>query len=302
MLRRPWPIVILALLQILTPIANIGMNSWLFHVSLTEFFASFRHTSFFEIYQTFLLMPVAGIALFAMKKWSYPVFLTSWIVGVLGNAQAWRQMIGANLAHSFAPTWLLLLMIVLNLALLIYFMLPSVRDAYYRPNIRWWENQPRYMMAIQAHAVLKTNAVATEGGVALADGAAATPSEQIEVLIENLSQDGMKVAPHGAELSETKGFEPGQHLSLSFRVIDHAYEVQGKVVHTDPGKASGLVLVHTSESRAAFKFMMREFRAMKIERRPKVFTFEDSWEDFKLWLISFKKGPSALLPELPRKK
>jgi hypothetical protein len=85
---------------------------------------------------------IAGIAVFSVRKWSYPVFLVSmlWIT---------FQMLRTFSPHLHITELIftIILPILFNFLYVSYILLPKVRAAYYDPGLRWWETKPRYVFS-----------------------------------------------------------------------------------------------------------------------------------------------------------
>ncbi len=142
--NKPWPLLILAFFHFIEPLTKIVFYSFYWHISPFEFVrVVIEHNggSMITNFEFFLLFPVAGLALFAVKKWSYFVFLA---------VQAWVFIVNVPYLIELYQTnqaWLLLSFIgfgLLNIAMVTYLLLPAVRIAYLDPRIRWWEAKPRY--------------------------------------------------------------------------------------------------------------------------------------------------------------
>lgn len=141
MLRRPWPIVILALLHWLAPFGNLLGSLMLSPVNLKPFNIVWSNITASSWIVSALLVTVpiiAGTAIYAIKKWSYPVFLTCLVV-----------MIGINVyEHAQYPQdyslGFLAFVSLLNLSVVSYFLLGTVRAPYFNSQLRWWETAPRY--------------------------------------------------------------------------------------------------------------------------------------------------------------
>jgi hypothetical protein len=142
--NKPWPLLILAFFHVIEPLTKILFFSVYWHISPFEFISivlEYNADSMIDNLRFFLFFPIAGLAIFAVKKWSYFVFLAIQVWVFITNIPYLMEMYQAN------QTWLLLSFIgfgLLNIAVVTYLLLPAVRIAYLDPRIRWWEAKPRY--------------------------------------------------------------------------------------------------------------------------------------------------------------
>lgn len=147
--RRPWPIVFLALIQLFTPIGSVFSSAIANGVDFgTMFLAIWRKASFIDQF-TIFYMPVilAGLIFFTKRIGLYLVTLS--VLVTLGfNVYEFIRSDGS------VPIWMLIGVSAVNLALVGYLFLPSVREVFLNPAIRWWEHAPRYIVNLPA-AVMK---------------------------------------------------------------------------------------------------------------------------------------------------
>lgn len=96
---------------------------------------------------TFGALPIAGFAILAVKKWSYPIFLASygWTIG--HSVYTW---LGAAQTNTVP---FLLLILFSNLMAVRYFLLKEVRAPYQDSRLRWWESKPRYKISTRAQMI-----------------------------------------------------------------------------------------------------------------------------------------------------
>ncbi|MFN8792497.1 MAG: hypothetical protein ACK5Y2_13665 [Bdellovibrionales bacterium] len=76
MRKRPWPIVILAVLHALAPIGNILFNAWLSGFTLAIFWKALWLPENRETLFVFTAIPILGaIMIYLCKKWSYYLYI-----------------------------------------------------------------------------------------------------------------------------------------------------------------------------------------------------------------------------------
>jgi hypothetical protein len=151
MKTRPWPIVILALTHIFAPIVNMSYSAYLQKMDLIAYLQNIFHANgAWKSALVYSSMPVAGVCIFLMKKWSYPLFLSILAFMFYSNYETWREYPDVfNLPN-------LLFAYALNLGIVTYFLLPAVREVYFNPRLRWWEAKPRYSVNLASEVECST--------------------------------------------------------------------------------------------------------------------------------------------------
>ena len=168
MKSRPWPIIILALLQLLTPISNFGLTYFLFGQGPVEFIAASLKTSpLFFLGDSFGVYLMMAYAIYACRVWSYPVFLGGIGFNLVRTLQAHA------LYPNQTPLAIILPIFLLNVILVSYFLIPDVRRLFFEARLRWWESKTRYQVELPCTVYYKTKAHRftirdiSEGGVGL---------------------------------------------------------------------------------------------------------------------------------------
>ena len=140
--HKPWPLLILAFIHLIEPISKIIFYSLFFNITPSHVVLSvYQSETLLHFLEFLFLFPIAGIAIYSVKRWSLPVFLI---------VEAWVFYINASYLNDLYQTqqlWLFgsfVLFGLLNLAIVTYLLIPAVRIAYLDPHVRWWEAQPRY--------------------------------------------------------------------------------------------------------------------------------------------------------------
>lgn len=264
MKRRPWPIIILAFIQILMPFFNILMNAWLENVSPDIYFRAFVHFQPpAKVATFFLLYLISGAAIFLMKKWSYAVFLliTSW--NILSNIIIWvRDYYPSSHSlwtdHSF---WILVLANLTNIAFVTYYLLPSVRKVYFDRTVRWWESKPRFLLKILANFQQNKN------------------PQSIPCTICDLSMGG-------AFIETSQQLAMGDTITLSIPLYDRSIQIKSTVIHKREGNSSpeakgyGLQFQRNPETDKKIKNLTACLRSFGFPLR---WEPESTWESFVDW-------------------
>ena len=144
---KPWPLIILAFFHFIEPLTKISFYSAYFSVNPVDVvLIEYQASSTLQFFEYFFLFPIAGIAIFAVKKWSFPVFLIieAWVL--ITNIPYFNEL---YLTSQFLLLGFFILFGILNITVVSYLLLPAVRIAYLDPRIRWWEAKPRYSVDIE---------------------------------------------------------------------------------------------------------------------------------------------------------
>jgi hypothetical protein len=238
MKSRPWPLVILAVLQLFSPIATVFFNAFAFGVKPTYVIQWILEKPPLQVFEALFLMPIAGIAIYQMKRWGYFVFFTAMVWGLVSNLRA----IG-NAQGAFSPG-IVIVLFALPMCLALYFLLPSVRRTYFDPSVRWWEAARRFLLEVPL--VAKT-----------ANGA-------LQAKIQNISEGGVAFV---AEDSKIDGLE----LDLSFQVSGVSFAVRGQVMYSiaqaGGTRAYGVRFLHTPETKKQFSRLMKGLELIGVVHR-----------------------------------
>ena len=215
MRHKPWPILILALVHCLLPFFNAAMAARASNLGYFQYlYVFFRIESFSQILTHFLLLPIAGWAIYSMKKWSYPLYLI--VMGWASYNTLWNfhSLHLVNISSFFVP-------ILVNLILMSYFLLPSVRKVYFNKSLRWWESQERYPFITPCKLIASGKTLSGE--------------------IQNISEGG-------CFLKTKDAFAPVDPFRIFFSFESFSFELSAVVIHT-PDLTSA---IHSS----GFKFVL----------------------------------------------
>ena len=268
MLARPWPIVILAVLHLLGPVGNLFLSAWVQKQTINDYFYSLIHTSStWGLIDFFVLLPLAGIALYLCKKWSYPVFLVIAGTTVYSNFTTYQQYSDMFTLNMFLITF------ILDAVFVGYFLIPAVRAPYIDPRLRWWESKPRYLIRFRT---ILTNSQKKSNGVM------------------------MDISQGGAFVKTSSPLNTQEPVRLSFSVLGKEFNVKGQIVYQRQGKVPGygVQFLHTAQSKRSIKRLTRGLKNMGIPTR----TQFDWKSDLITWVADFVTTGKGLIPKLPPKE
>jgi len=184
---KPWPLLILAFFHFIEPVLKILFYSTYFQMNPVDVTViEFQTASPIHVFEYFFLFPIAGLAIFSVKKWSFPVFIAVEVWVLAANLPYLTELYQTN------QLWLFGFFItfgILNITVVGYLLLPAVRIAYLDPHLRWWESKPRYAVDISVNI----------------------NGESIG-MIKNISKSGIFIATHNDLLIDSE-------LKLEFSLI-----------------------------------------------------------------------------------
>jgi len=200
------------------PFPNILISAVLQHISVSRYISSYDSPGW--MFLNFAHLPIAAVAIFAFRRWSYPVFLgcMAWAGWVC--TQNWLQF-----PNSF-PLTLLIGTFAVNIAITSYFLIPSVRAPYFDKKLRWWERKPRFLLQLSAEVK--------------------TGFSTSTVKIANIAEGGVFVtSPRNIPIDEK--------VKLSFNLFDMEFSLEGRTIYKRPGKPKGYGIQFTqSQPRTKF--------------------------------------------------
>ncbi len=145
MRRRPWILIVLAVFHILAPLGNIAFNAVISGRHIMNYFTMAMSPAYLSKNWVMIVAPiVAGLAIYACKKWSFYVYLAS-ITALFAFSYLGFLSKGGTISLGA-----LLLVYFINIAVVVYFLIPAVRNIYFDRRMRWWEAKPRYQCDFQA--------------------------------------------------------------------------------------------------------------------------------------------------------
>lgn len=267
--RKPWPLIVLALLHFFEPQVKLLFYSWLWHLPVGTLLQSLSAQQ--NSWRTFLFLfsfPIAGIAIFVVKNWSLPVFFAIQIITLC------QHLYDAAFSPTHLPIAYAVLFIFLNLVVTTYFLLPAVRVAYLDPRVRWWESKPRYQVRWPAYLTQDTRA--------------------FEATISNISEGGFF-----CELPQRTPLETTQEVVASFSFQERRFEVRGEFRHSHFAEQKSFYGVEfvglpTSLLRS-LKSCLRELDRLGTPRKP---ARENPFKSFRRWFVRLVTTGKGLLPEI----
>ncbi len=139
MRRRPWPLIILAVLHLIAPIGNIIFNAYLLDRSIPSYFVYALSPEYLVTNWVIIVAPiVAGFSIYSCKRWSFFVYLVSITALFVFSYEGYHSK-----SHLIGLLPVILVYFT-NILVVSYFLIPTVRNIYFDRRMRWWEIQARY--------------------------------------------------------------------------------------------------------------------------------------------------------------
>lgn len=256
---RPWPIIIIALIHILAPIFNVYFSAQLNGVGFYDYLEYlFMNKHILENAFWMLLPLITGVSIFKFRKWSYFLLMGFTIATSTLFIQEW-------LSSPKMPLSTFLILETINLIIFCYFLLPSVRNVYLKPSLRWWEQKPRYLVDINGLIEIKNS---TSTGI-----------------IRNISEGGVMI-------ETVLDFSRGDIFNLSFEIFQKKFVMQTQVVFKGT-EGFGTFFTKVSPSQNELNKVIDQ---LAVQGYPLRTERPNLKENFKHWLKGAIKG-KGLFPQ-----
>lgn len=269
MRTKPWPIILLAIMYFLGPIFNTLAGALVMKISYWHYLVSFfKYNSLFDKVAMLTLYPLAGVAIYLCKPWSYPVYLFVMITSFYLNYQDFKHFSNIFTLPIFIMT------VIFNVGLVSYFLIPSVRTTYFNRRVRWWESKPRFLIHLPA----------------LLD----TPEGQKECELLDVSEGG-------AFIRLQDPLSPENLYTLHFSLFNRPLSIQARIVYRrHEGVAGyGLQFQFKEQEASQYRKLMKGLRLIGIDVR----TPAPEWkESLAQWFVQVMKTGKGLVPEIPTQK
>lgn len=202
MKRKPWILIVLALVHIFAPVGSFLFNAVSGGRSLAEQWHYWTQVlpPYFLIFYVALPM-LAGIFIFVCKRWSYFAYLVCIIIIMASNVFSFYSH------RSWTTFFLLLFVLLIDILLVAYFIVPSVKKLYLDPRMRWWESKPRYKYAQTGHIENKPITITniSEGGLLFSSDLDFPVGNDLEIIWQDAGKEFKAI---GEVVYKIKAAEP----------------------------------------------------------------------------------------------
>ena len=269
MRRRPWPIIILAVLQLFMPILTIYLAASFYSMGLVQYLRTLSYLrSQWDFYAFFAMPVLASMAIYAVRKWSYPIFLgtIAW--------QMYHDLTHWTMSSAVFPTEVLIMSYVFNVLAVSYMMLPAVWSLYFNPKFAWWRSKPRYLLS-------HVGEMKGEKGFR-------------ECKLLDISQGG-------AYLESNWELDTSEDIALTFNYSGLHFVGKAKILHK--GKKGLMTFGYGLEfrdldraSRKILNQIIRSLKRLNMEQVPKHAIKKEGFVNWALHLVSTGHGLVPMLP------
>jgi hypothetical protein len=201
MRNKPLIFQLLSVLFLLEPAIKILYFKASTHFDFATIMANVMSRSGFrEVFDFWIVFPIAGLMLWKLRKWTYFAFLgvMAYLIFSIFTYEKYTWPYNSD-----SPLFYHYFIIAITLLTIAYFLVPDVRAPFFNRKLRWWETKPRYKIMIPAKVTGNKITFQSE--------------------IMNISQTG-------AFLQDSNHLSPGDVVSLTFESEGLLMEIPVKVV------------------------------------------------------------------------
>lgn len=202
MKNKPLFFTIISILCFIEPLIKILYFKAITHFDFVVILANLKsRNTFLEVFDFWLVFPMAGILILKLRKWTYFAFL-----GILiyinyniftYEKYTWPYNSDTPFMYNYVITFLSLLVFA-------YFLLPKTRQPFFDGRVRWWEPMTRYNVQMSCKLHSKNLVFPTQ--------------------ILNISRTG-------AFLLDSRYLNVGDHLELEFTYKDMQLLIPVEVIN-----------------------------------------------------------------------
>jgi hypothetical protein len=202
MKNKPIIFSVLSSLCIVEPLIKVLYFKALTHFDFLVIFANISaRNSFREVFDFWLVFPIAGLLILKLRKWTYFCFM-SLLAYIVYNISTYERYTWPY--NSDSPFMYHYLISLLCVGTFVYFLSPKVREPFFDRRVRWWEPKSRYHVQIMGKL----------------QGSHLTFPTQI-----------LNISQSGAFLEDSKYLNTGDSLVLHFVFFGQMIDVPVEVIH-----------------------------------------------------------------------
>jgi hypothetical protein len=262
MAKRPWIIVILAVVHALSPVGNLIFNALWVGFSPSDYvYNAFQRQNLVHLWPSMLLPLIAGVAIYLCKKSSFFIFLLCMVGLFIYSLQGYNEHVHNHVLIQ------LIFSFSMNIAIVSYFLLPAVRQIYMDKSLRWWETEDRFQWDQECHF---------EDHLQKCTG-----------IIANISKSGLFINADILPMDNTT-------LKIEFLFMGNTHSLTGTaVLHGPQRKGFGVRFIHGPESKT---LVPQIIASLKTEGRLMIARRLDPEGSLWNWIKSLGKSRKGLIP------
>jgi hypothetical protein len=269
MRHRPWPIVLLALFQLMMPAIVTFLGARFYSIDFFRYLHTLSYLKSPLEFRLFFILPViASLSIFAVRRWSLPLFFAVVSLSFYLDLSHWMM------SATIFPTLLVISTHVVNLMAVSYLLIPAVWSLYVNPKFAWWRSKPRYLLSHIGD---------------LKGGHGFTSCRVLDI------------SKGGAFVESDALLQSQDEVALSFNYSGLPFLARGKIMHRKPREEGGFGYgvefgPLSRESKKVLNQIITSLKRMKLEQVPSVLR---KGEGFGSWLMHLISTGHGLVPDLP---
>lgn len=202
MKNKPFIFTFLSILCLIEPAIKVLYFKATTHFDFMVIISNLQaRNSFMEVFDFWLVFPIAGALILKLRKWTYFTFM-SILAYIIYNISTYEKYTWPY--NSDSPFMYNYIVVMLSVAVFVSFLFPQVRKPFFDRRIRWWEPQTRYNVQISC---------------------------RLHSSFLSYSAQMMNISRTGAFLEDAAHLRVGDRLTMEFNFLGQNIEVPIIVVH-----------------------------------------------------------------------
>lgn len=202
MKNKPLVFTIISLLCLIEPMIKILYFKAITHFDFVVIMTNLMtRDSFRDVFDFWLVYPLAGLLLIRLRKWTYFAFM-SLLVYIVYNIMTYEKYTWPY--NSDSPFMYHYAVVSMSVMVFMAFLLPGVREPFFDRRVRWWEPKTRYDVGINCS--LKNESVIFNSEI-------------------------INISMSGAFLKDSSYFKVGDKLELEFNFMGKEVSLPIIVIH-----------------------------------------------------------------------
>ncbi len=202
MKNKPLFFSLISILCIIEPLIKVLYFKAITHFDFMVIMSNlFARDSFRDVFDFWLVYPLAGILLLKLRKWTYFAFMSllGYIVYSITTYEKYTWPYNSD-----SPFMYHYVVVIMAVMLFMTFLLPGVWEPFFDRRVRWWEPKVRYPAGINC-ALKNDNLI--------------------------FASEIINISLTGAFLKDSSYFKVGDKLDLEFSFLGKEISLPVKVVH-----------------------------------------------------------------------
>lgn len=202
MKNKPFIFSILSFLCLIEPVIKILYFKAITHFDFLVIFANLKaRNTFLEVFDFWLVFPIAGLLIVRLRKWTYFGFM-SILAYIVYNIFTYEKYTWPY--NSDTPFMYNYVVALMAFAVFAYFLSPSAREPFFDRRARLWETKTRYKIEISCK--LKSSSLTFPSRI-------------------------LNISKTGAFVQDSPYIKIGDTLEMEFNLLGHIVEVPVLIVN-----------------------------------------------------------------------